>query len=292
MLNIGKQFHPNTLEEAQALLTEHSDAIIIAGGTDILIKVREGHMPEQKLVSIRNIKELKEIKMVGEDLYIGSMASFTNVERNPHVMELAPILVKAMSQVAGPQIRNLGTIGGNISNGITSAESGSTLMSLNADLEIFSKGERKIVPITEFYLGHAKTILEQGDVLTNIILRKKLVDGFVGDYYKYAPRNAMDIALTGVAVTTKLSADKKTLEGVTFAFGASAPVPIRAFETEKALIGKPLSKEMINTIESMIPTEVSPRTSWKGTAEFRTHIATTLSARLFEETIQKAGGKL
>ena len=126
-----------TVEEAIRLLTEHPDTVIIAGGSDVLIKLREGKLRGCELVSIRKIDSLRGVLTEADGtLKILPLTSFSHITKDPLIQRIIPVLGEAVDQVGGPQIRNIGTIGGNISNGVTSADSASTLLAWDAEVEI------------------------------------------------------------------------------------------------------------------------------------------------------------
>ena len=137
MYDIEKYYNAETIKEAVTLLKEHPDARVISGGSDVLIKIREGKMAGTSLVSIRDIKEIRGVQLMDSgDIYIGAGTTFSHVTNDPVIQKLIPVLGEAVDQVGGPQVRNIGTIGGNVCNGAVSADSAPTLFSLNAMLRI------------------------------------------------------------------------------------------------------------------------------------------------------------
>lgn len=171
MYDIENYYNAKTVSEAVELLTEHPDARIISGGSDVLIKIREGRMAGTSLVSIRDIEELKGIeKKDSGDIYIGVGTVFSHITADPIIQECVPVLGEAVDQVGGPQIRNIGTIGGNICNGAVSADSVPTVFSYNSLLHIANAEGGRVVPIREFYLGPGRVALKQGEVLTHVVI--------------------------------------------------------------------------------------------------------------------------
>ena len=181
MYDIENYYNAETIKEAVTLLKEHPDARVISGGSDVLIKIREGKMAGTSLVSIRDIKEIKGIRLMDSgDIYIGAGTTFSHVTNDPVIQKLIPVLGEAVDQVGGPQVRNIGTIGGNVCNGAVSADSAPTLFSLNAMLRIADGTGGRMVPIRDFYLGPGKVDLHQGDVLTHIVIPGKDYQGYHG----------------------------------------------------------------------------------------------------------------
>ncbi|XMB67142.1 xanthine dehydrogenase FAD-binding subunit XdhB [Mycoplasmatota bacterium zrk1] len=292
MYNIKKMYNAETISDAVKFLTDNEDALIIAGGSDVLIELRHGKISNATLVNIRDIEEMQGIELVNDDIIIKPLSTFTEIDENPIIQKHIPMLAEAVSTVGGPQVRNIGTIGGNICNGITSADSASTLFTLDAELEITGPDGKRNINIKDFYIWVGEVDLKPGELLTKIIIKKENYENHFGHYYKYAKRNAMDIAIQGCAVNCKLSTDKTKLENVRIGFGVGGPIPLRCFETEKNAKDKKLSNELIEEIGKSVLLEVNPRTSWKATKEFRLHLAEELSKRVLKEAIERAGGHI
>lgn len=228
MYDIENYYNASTIEEAVRLLKEHPDTRVISGGSDVLIKIREGKMAGTSLVSIRDIKELNGItKKENGDIYIGAGTTFSHITNDPVIQENIPVLGEAVDQVGGPQIRNIGTIGGNICNGAVSADSAPTVFSLNALLRIEDGNNGRTVPVRDFYLGPGRVDLKRGEILTHVIIPAKEYQGYHGNYIKYSMRKAMDIATLSCSVVSKVNTEKNILEDVRITFGVAAPVPFR-----------------------------------------------------------------
>lgn len=291
MYDIENYYNASTIKEAVTLLKEHPDARIISGGSDVLIKIREGKMAGTSLVCIRDIKEIKGISLMESgDIYIGAGTTFSHVTSDPIIQEYIPVLGEAVDQVGGPQVRNIGTIGGNVCNGAVSADSVPTLFSLNAMLRIADGNGGRMVPIRDFYLGPGRVDLHQGDVLTHIVIPGKEYQGYHGHYIKYSMRNAMDIATLSCSVVSKADQEKKLLEDVRITFGVAAPVPYRCTETESAIKGMPLGEELLDKVEEMVRQEIHPRDSWRASRQFRLQIGGEIARRALMRTIELAGG--
>ena len=291
MYDIENYYNASTIKEAVTLLKEHPDARIISGGSDVLIKIHEGKMAGTSLVCIRDIKEIKGIDLMESgDIYIGAGTTFSHVTSDPIIQKYIPVLGEAVDQVGGPQVRNIGTIGGNVCNGAVSADSVPTLFSLNAMLRIADGTGGRMVPIRDFYLGPGKVDLHQGDVLTHIVIPGKEYQGYHGHYIKYSMRNAMDIATLSCSVVSKVNPEKKILEDVRITFGVAAPVPYRCVETENAIKGMPLGEELLSKVEEMVRQEIHPRDSWRASREFRLQIGGEIARRALMRSIELAGG--
>ena len=293
MYDMKALYEAESVSHAIELLTAHPEAKIIAGGSDVLIQMREGRLAGCELVSIYGLDELRGISM-DEDgtIRILPLTSFSHITRHPIIQEHINVLGEAVDMVGGPQIRNIGTIGGNTCNGVTSADSASTLHAYDAIMEITGPNGVRQLPIKEFYIKAGKVALEHNELLTAILIRKESYEGYKGHYIKYAMRNAMDIATTGCSVNVKLSANKKTIEHARIAYGVAAPVPMRAMSPEAVAAGKPVSMETVQAFGEAALQDVNPRTSWRATKEFRLHLAKELAMKALIEAIKLSGGEL
>lgn len=290
MYDIARYEEAYTVEEAIALLQSNPRAVIISGGSDILIKLHEGRMPEAELVSIHGIPELKGITLTSDGtIVIGAGTSFTTISRDVIVQQYIPVLGEAVGMVGGPQVRNIGTIGGNVCNGVTSADSASTLFALNALLRIQDSAGERLVSIHDFYKGVGKVDLAHGEILTAILITRENYAGFSGHYIKYAMRNAMDIATLGCVVVLKLTSKNK-VEDFRLALGVAGPTPLRCPKTEALAKGRLFDDKLVEEIGKMAISEVNPRTSWRASREFRLQLVEELSKRAFVEACHKAGG--
>jgi xanthine dehydrogenase FAD-binding subunit len=291
MFDLKMQIKADCVDEAIALLVENPNAKLIAGGTDVLIKLRHGDAAFSELVDIHGLEELKFIRQDEENnILIGSGSVFTDIIQSDIIRKHIPMLYEAAQSVGGPQIRNIATIGGNICNGVTSADSASSLFALNAMVVIKGENKTRQIPISEFYLGPGKVDLRKAEVLTTIkITPDNYVDSF-GHYYKYAMRNAMDIATIGCAVSLKTKNHKLT--DYRIAYGVAGPIPIRCPNTESAVINKKISKRLLDEISQTIESDVSPRTSWRASKEFRMNLICELSKRATKEALKRAGEKI
>ena len=291
MFDIEKLYEATSVKDAIKHLVEDSKAIIIAGGSDVLISIRHGKLAGCSLVSINGLDELRGIKLQEDgSIKIGALTSFSHITNNEIIQKYIPVLGEAVDEIGGPQLRNIGTIGGNISNGVTSADSASTLFALNAKLQIEGPDGERFIPISEYYVGPGKVSLKNGEILTAIYITKDNYENFKGNYIKYAMRNAMDIATLGCSVVCKINAQKDTIEDVRLAFGVAAPIPMRCPKAEEAIRGLKISDEMFNVFGEMAITEVNPRSSWRASKDFRLQLVYELSKRALKEAIKKCGG--
>ena len=293
MYNFKELYEAFSVREAIELLDEHKDAKIIAGGSDVLIKIRAEEMEDATLVSIYGIDALRGISMTDDGtIRILPLTSFSDIAANDIIREHIPVLGEAVDMVGGPQIRNIGTIGGNICNGVTSADSAPTLFAYDAELEVTSASGVRTVPIREFYAGPGRVHLSHGELLTAISIKKESYSARYGNYIKYAMRAAMDIATLSCSVNIKLSANKRTFEKVRIAYGVASPTPVRALRAEATAEGLPVSEKSARQISAAALSDVNPRDSWRASKDFRIQLVRELCYRATAESVRRSGGEL
>ena len=293
MYDITSIYQAKSVDDAIAALKNDPQAIVIAGGTDVLIKIREGKYAGCRLVSIHELKEeLEGVALAPNgNVEIGPLTTFRGCTFSDVIRATVPVLGEAADMAGGPQLRAAGTLGGNLCNGITSADTASTQMAFGAILRVRgSQGEREI-PIDGWYQGVGKVALAHDELLVKIIIPKSHYEGWSGHYIKYAMRNAMDIATLGVSCLVKLSADRQTVKELRLAFGVAGPVPFRCLETEKTMAGLPVG-EAVEQLGTAALKEINPRDSWRASKAFRIQLAQELSGRALAEAARKGGAQI
>ena len=294
MFDLKAYYPAYSVREALRLGRKHPEARYIAGGSDLLIKLREGKLSDASLIGLRGVREAREIALRTvrgrEDvLCLGSLCTFAEIASNPLVKSLAPMLGRAVDQAGGPQLRNVGTIGGNICNGATSADSAASLFAMNARLALASLAESgegdsdevqiEEVSIHDFYKGPGRVALKPGQLLTEIRIYPEDVQGFFGHYTKYSMREAMDIATLGCAVWCRFDQGLERVEDIRLAYGVAGPTPLRCPKAEAALRGQPAAEETFRLLGRLALEEINPRDSWRASREFRLRLAEELAVR-------------
>ena len=293
MYDLKALYEAESVQDAVRLRLEHPQAQIIAGGTDVLVQMREGKRAGVELISIYGIDALRGVTLDGdENIRIGSLTSFSHITRDPIIQRYINVLGQAVDQVGGPQIRNAGTIGGNTCNGVTSADSASTLFAWDAIIELTGEGGVRRLPIQNFYLGAGRVDIRPDEIQTAILIPRASYENCYGHYIKYAMRNAMDIATTGCSVNVVLSADKRSIARARIAYGVAGPIPLRAPSAEAAAQGRPLTAKTTDAFAVAVLADIHPRDSWRASKDFRQHIAVEMARRCLEESIRLAGGAL
>jgi xanthine dehydrogenase FAD-binding subunit len=293
MYDIEELYEAESAENAVALLREHPEARVIAGGSDVLIGIREGKLAGCTLVSIQKVDALRGVTMDGEGgIRVGALTSFSHVSADPVIQKYIPVLGEAVSTIGGPQLRNIGTIGGNVCNGVTSADSASTLMAWDAVMEYLGPEGQRRLPIKEHYTGAGKTALAHDEILRALIIPRESYENCFGYYIKYAMREALDIATLGCSANVVLSPDKKKIARLRIAYGVAGPVPLRAPSAEAAAEGKAADEETIAAAAKAALDDVNPRTSWRASREFRLQLVEELAKRTIREALKRAGGSI
>lgn len=291
MLPSFEYYKPDTLQEAVELLKKHgNDAVLIAGGTDVLVQLRNKKIKPKYLVSIAKIGELNSIKEEKDRVVVGAGVTHRMVEKSALINRCFPILVDGSSQVGSVQIRNVATVVGNICNSMPSADTAPPLLALNASVKIFGADGEKEVKLDKFFTGPGKNILKTGEVVTEIIIPKD-VENSGGAYLKFGRRKAMDLSLLGVAVFMNCDMTQKKCNYCRIALGTAAPVPMRTYEAEKFLKGKNLTEEVFTEAGKIAAQEARPRSSWRADAGYRRELIQTLLKRTAFKALERASLK-
>lgn len=293
MYDMKALYQAVSVRDAIDLRLAHPEAQILAGGTDVLVQMREGKRAGKELISIHALDEIRGVKMEEDGtIRIGSLTTFSHITNDPIIQKYINVLGQAVDQVGGPQIRNAGTIGGNTCNGVTSADSASTLHAWDAIIELTGKNGVRRLPIHDFYIRAGQVDIHPDEIQTGILIPRESYENTYGHYIKYSMRNALDIATLGTSVNVRLSADKKTVERVRIAFGVAGPVPLRATTAEAVANGQPLTRELIEKTAQAVVEDLNCRDSWRASKAFRTHMAVECTKRGLEESIKLCGGAL
>lgn len=293
MYDIETLYEATSVEDACRALAEDPQAIVIAGGTDVLVKVRGGKLAGAHLVSIHNLHDELDGVTLADDgtVEIGPITWFHHVTTSPVIQATVPTLGEACDTPGGPQLRVSGTIGGNVCNAATSADSASTLFAYGALLDVVSTRGKRTIPIEEWYAGPGRSNKERDEVLVKIRIPRDHYEGFTGHYFKYGKRRALEIATMGCCCLVKLAADKSTIEDIRLAFGVAAPTPMRATGAEDAVRGLPVA-EAVEMIGELAQAETHPRDSWRASKDFRLQLIGEMSRRSLIEAARKGGADI
>ena len=285
-------FKPKDLAETFKLLDQHGrKAELIAGGTDVMVVVKQSNRSPDALISLRDIEELRYIRK-NHGYHIGSLTTHRMIEKSTLMQNELAALNRGASQVGSVQVRNVATIGGNICNAAPSADTAAPLMILDAVITLNSrKGERQ-VPIRDFFVGPSETVKEWDEILTEITIPEEM--GTYGTAYcKHARRKAMNLPIIGVAVGLSLNTDE-TIGDARIALTVAAPTPIRVDEAEDFLRGKPLTDDILKEagLIASSPECCSPRDSLRCESWYREDMVRVLIPRVAKEAAMNAKSKL
>jgi xanthine dehydrogenase FAD-binding subunit len=282
---------PKTLDMAMDLISNNPNLKILAGGTDVLIRMRHGSLKDAELLSLKGISELRGIDIDSEGtIIIGATTSFSEIIRSEIIKKHIPVLGLAVSSIGGPQIRNAATIGGNICNGAVSADSATTLFTLNGILNLRSKLGERSVKVQDFYAGPGKVTLNEGEILTSIHILKENYENMSGHFIKFSNRKALDIAMLGVSVLCSIEQGK--FKDLRIALGVAAPTPIRCGEAEAYGRDKEITEATLKEIGKRALISSKARDSWRASKAYREHLIETLTVRAIKEALRIAGGEL
>ncbi len=291
MYDIRAIYEAESVAHAAELRAAHPEAQIIAGGSDVLVQIREGKRADKELISIYGLDELRGVTMEADgSLRIGSLTSFSHITRDPLIQKYCPVLGEAVDQVGSPQIRNIGTIGGNTCNGVTSADSASTLHAFEAVVELTGRAGARRVPIRDFYIRAGVVDLKADEIQTGILIPRESYENTFGHYIKYGLRNAMEIATLGCSVNVRLRPDGQTVDRCRIAYGVAGPVPMRCPTAEAVMNGAAPTGDRIEAFARAVLEDIQPRDSWRASKAFRQHIAVEMARRALTEAIHRAGG--
>ena len=269
-----RYFRPRSLEEALEILAQRSEEIRpLAGGTDILVRAKDGAEDRAALFDLTAVAELKGIQEHDGHVWIGAAVTHTEMIRSPVVAKAAPALPAACAVIGGPQIRNRGTLGGNLANASPAADTVPPLYAADAVVEVASISARREVPVGEFFVGPGKSVLARDELILGVRVPKRA--GVRGTFLRLGQRQAQAISKVSVAVAMTFRDGRP--DWVRVALGAVAPTVIRARETEKALLGG--GWDALQRAKDAVRAEVRPIDDLRSTAAYRREMAAVLLER-------------
>ena len=274
---------PTSLEEACTLLREHQGKIKIkAGGTDMIVRLSHRAVKPDFLMGIKKIPGIDQISYDPKaGLTIGALALLRDVEISPEILEHAPMLARAAHATATVQIRNMGTVMGNVCNASPSADNIPTLVAMNAVIVASSGTKEREIPIDEFFLGPGRNALEKDEIATAIKIPAP-TSGTGTSYQKISPRSKVDIAAVNIGAMLTLDSAKKC-SAVRISMGAVGPTPLRASQAEAYLIGKDLDDKTLAEAGRLAADDASPISDVRATREYRKLMVEVLTTRALNE---------
>ena len=288
-------FIPDHVDEVWDILEREPEALLYAGGTDLLVRLRTSKTldpstprpldplvprPPGPLICLDGIHELKEIYQQGNLVFIGSCVSHTKLMENQLIQKYFPLLIQAVKVLGSPPVRNMGTIGGNICTASPAGDTLPPLYTLGAVVETRSIESNRLMPLKGFIKGPGKIALQKSEIVYGVWISTDQ-DYNVCHYEKVGQRKALAIAIASFAALLKLS-ESGIVENARLAWGSVAPVIITSQEAEKMLIGKPLTAESLRAVVPLVEKAVSPIDDVRASAEYRKMVAGNLLCRLLQ----------
>ena len=303
-------FKPKTVEEALTLLEKYEEkSKLIAGGTDVIVMIKQKAMAPEALISLQGIPGLDRIQYNGS-LSIGPMVTHRAIEKSDIIKKDFSALADAVDYLGSIQIRNVATIGGNICTAAPSADTATPLLVLGTQVKIKSVKEERTVPIEQFFKGPGATVLKTGEMVKELWVPKPLPNTGSA-YHKLQRRLALDLPILGVSVLLSLDKNKVTCsdllctaspistilhrmeedeivcKDVRIALGVAAPTPVRALKAEALLRGKKLSDELLEEVANTASREAQPRDTLRGEAWYRRDMVRVLVKRMAMKSIER-----
>ena len=276
---------PKNLEEVFSLLKSYGEkAVLIAGGTDVMVNIRNKKLAPEALISLRGLEDLAYVKKDEGAYRIGALTTHRMLETSSLVQRELSALYDGASQVGSVQIRNVATVGGNICNAAPSADTASPLLALDAVAVLQGPEGARKVPLSDFFTGPSQTVRASNEVLVEFEIPSEM-EQFGSAYHKHSRRKAMDLPILGVAVSLKV--EGKSIQDARIALSVAAPTPMRAIEAEAYLRGKELSDDVLIEAGKIAANEASPRDSLRGKAWYRKEMIETFVPRMAHKALER-----
>lgn len=280
---------PKSLADATALLAQHNGrARILAGGTDIIVQLREGLRDADVVVDIKHIPDLMQLECgVASGLRLGAGVPCSRIYEDAKIAAAYPALADAARIIGGWQIQSRASIGGNLCNSSPAADSTPPLIVLSAVASVLGGHGKRDVKAEDFCTAPGRNVLQAGELVTTITIPPPAPRSGSA-YERFIPRNEMDIAVVGVASWIQLNAAGDKIEGARIAVGAVAPTPKFAEAASRSLIGQAPTEAAFAQAGELAKQVASPITDMRGTVEYRTHLVGVLVKRTLEKALERA----
>jgi CO/xanthine dehydrogenase FAD-binding subunit len=277
-------FKPGSLQEAMKLFGRHKGkAAFLAGGTDLIVKMRSGKAAPGALIDVKGIEQLRGIRKAKAQVTIGPLTTLAEIAESEVLKKLLPVLPETALQMASPQVRNRGTIGGNVCNAAPSADMAPPLLVLGAKVRITTKQGTKTVRLEDFFTGPGETLVSGRGLLTAIIvpMPKK---GAKAGYETLTLREAMDLSIVSAAALVRR--ERGRVKEARIALGAVAPVPMMAEKAQKILVGTKGTPEDIAKAAAAAVTECAPIGDVRASQSYRRDMVEVVTRRVLEGVLR------
>jgi len=279
---------PQSLTEAFKLLGELEEARIVAGGTDLLVDLKQDLVEAKNLISLREVKELKGIEKKDSKIRIGAMVTSQEIISDSLINQYIPALADAAESMASFQIRSLATIGGNISSAVPSADLPPTLIAAEGTVELQCSRSSREVPLSELFTGPRETVCNRGELLISILIPVPPPDTGIS-FLKFALREASALAVASVA--SRLTLKNGKIAGAAVVLGAVAPIPALALKASEFMCGQEPSDSLFEKAALMAKDEGKPISDIRGSIWYRKELIQILTRRTLNEALRRAQGK-
>lgn len=277
---------PRTLDEAYAVMGNGKRTAVLAGGTDIIVQLREGRKSADQVLDVKHIAEMVAHSISADgSLEIGAATPCVDLYEDAEVVKRLPGLIDAASLIGGIQIQGRASLGGNICNAGPAADSAPILIALGAILKIGSKAGTREIPVVDLFTGPSRNSLQAGELLLQIRIPAQPANSNAF-YLRFIPRNEMDIAVCSSGVSLGLGADGN-INHARISIGASAPTPLFVEAAGASLIGKAPTKENFTAAGELCSAAVSPIDDMRGSVAQRRHLAKVLTVRALEGALKR-----
>jgi carbon-monoxide dehydrogenase medium subunit len=280
---------PKTTKEAVTLLSkEKGKAYVLAGGTDLLVRLRMDMIDPELMIDIKRIPAMNEIKKTATGFKIGAAVSGRMLGASKALSKAWPGVVEAANLIGSDQIQGRCTIVGNLCNASPAADSVPAMIAAGAKAVVVGNAKRRAVAVENIVTGPGQTSLAKGEIIEAVTLPKRPAKS--GDaYLRFIPRTEMDIAVVGVAVS--LTCKRGVIDSARVSLGAVAPTPLLVKEAAAAIIGTKLDKEALENLAAVCSAACNPIDDKRGTVEYRVRVAGVLAKRAANIAFERAGGK-
>lgn len=287
MMRFEKYFQPKSVKECLALLKEYgADAKVLAGGTDLVPRLKNGQLHPVAVIGLMDIPGIDAIDVTDEGLTLGTLANLRKISLDQRLEKDYKVIMEACGHVSSMQVRNIATIGGNACNASPSADAIHGLLLYDAVANIAGEDSMREVPLHEFFKGPGKTVLGTGDLLLSFsVPAPKAHTG--ASYQKYAIRGDSDISIVGAGARLTLDNDGAVAEA-RISLASVAPTPLRMFEAENMLVGSKLDAEAIEKAAEICSNQVSPITDQRATREYRIEMVRVWVRHALEQALERA----
>ncbi len=277
---MGQVFLPGNLESLWEVFEREPEAVVYAGGTDLLVRLRRSLLRPPSLVCLERIGELRGVYDCGDRVFIRAGSTHSQLLTNPILRMNFPVLIKALQVLGSPPIRNMGTVGGNLCTASPAGDLLPALYVLEAEVKIDSRIGFRHILLKDFIKGPGKTCLEAREIVSGVWVRKA-PEWTIHHYEKVGQRKALAISVASLACLLRVS-KSGLIEKARFAWGSVGPRVITSDELEEVLTGRPLSRETLQEAASLAERAVSPIDDIRASADYRRKVSGNLLLRLLE----------